>query len=1190
MKQQYLKTAILFLSIFCIQTETFAQSARLYDSGSGLPSTQINDLLQDSNGLMWVATNNGLYRFDGINFVEFHHDQDKENSINSDLVASVFEDSKGVIWVGTSAGLQIFDPEYNTFTDFPLSERNISRYVYGIDEATSGQGKSIILVSASQFGIYAIDADSHESDRERRERFSEPEHSSSINALFVDSKSRIWAGSELGGMYVFDPMGKVLLEGMWDGLDPSIPQRIIATSFAEDPASGDIIIGTSNYGILLFKEESGKIVRPSDKEARDCKVMSLLSVKQFSLPGNQSLLVGTENEGFSIYSCEDGTLRPFSFPNVPYNTGGWKVHKLLEDNQGNLWISAYQTGLMIVPQSMFGFRYFNFRRGDHPGDEMYCLTSACRDAESGRTWLGSDGNGIFLLESNGDSINYNSSNSDLPDDSVMGVAFDTHGTLWIGTYLDGIVTYSQREGFKAFQDNDAVGSVKIYCLVYNDVDGLLYAGTHGNGVAVIDPVERKVVKKLSGRMNDWINSLTFDSAGTLWIGTYSGHWCYNPETDQTFRADLKDPELLRARVYSIAEGKNGVIWIGTGEGLIRFDQAKGETKVYTVKDGLTSNLISGVIEGDDGSIWVSTSYGLTRINQQTGKISRYYEYDGLQGNEFRANAFYKSARGQLFFGGTKGLTAFFPQVVSQKLHDIPPLVFTRLTVADKEVEFDPDDEDNILDKHITEATRITLPFRTNSFSLEYAVPEFTNPDRIRYAYKLSRIDNDWKTVSPFSRTATYTNLPQGRYTMSVKAYFDGDEDNFSIREIGVRVLPPWYLSIWAFLMFAILAAGIAALIVSLIQKDRLHKQERRESAMKETKLQMFTDISHEIRTPLNLVMSPLGKLIDKETDPEKKESFEMMYRNSENILRLMNRIEESRRNSSDERESAPERNEGSVRLEEEEVRSLKSKKNLLLVDDNPEMLHYLKMELKDYFNIQTCATAEEAWKKTTGTIPDAVVTDFTTKGEMDGADLCSRIKKNPSTNLVPVLILSSQWDEATLRKCTESGADRYLVKPVPVDLLRTTILKAISTREIIRNKYTSDVNYDYDEITIKSSEKYFLPKVVDTIKVHLSDPDFGVEELSREIGMSRVHMNRKLKEAINISPSSLIKSIKLKQAAYLLVNNKVNISEVAYRVGFSTHSYFSSSFKEYFGMSPKEFIAKYSEPGQEEALNKLLEI
>jgi len=1186
MKLRCLLIATLF---FCIAAGTKAQTARLYDSGSGLPNTQINDLFQDSSGLLWIATNNGLYRFDGINFMDFHHDESNPNSIGSDLVMKVYEDSKGVIWIGTSTGLQVFDPEYNTFTDFQMGVRNVSRFIFGLTEVPLEQGRSGILASASQFGVYFIDADTHQTDSTRRRRFTQPEHSVNLNTLFVDSKSRIWAGSELGGMYVFNANGDLLLEDMWKGLDPSIPQRIIATSFAEDRNSGDIIIGTSNYGILTYKESLGRVLLAENAAARNCKVMSLLSPRSFQIPDRRALLVGTENEGIKLYSPGSGALNPVSFPNIPYKTDGWKVHKLLEDNQGNLWVSAYQTGLMIIPQSMFGFRYYSFRPEDRPGDESYCLTSACHDTEGGYTWLGSDGNGVFRLESNGNSVNYNSSNSGLPDDSVMGVAFDKHGTLWVATYLDGIVTYNAPGGFKSFQDNASIGSEKIYCLVYDEGNDLLYAGTHGNGVAVINPATRKVVRILSERMNNWINSLTFDKSGTLWIGTYSGPWCYNPETGQLFRADLKNQALLRTRVYSIQEGKEGIFWIGTGEGLARFDQGKGETRLYTVNDGLSSNMISGILEGDDGSIWVSTAYGLNRINQQTGRISRYYEYDGLQGNEFRANAIYKSARGQLFFGGTKGLTAFYPQVVSQKLHDVPPVVFTRLTVANKEVEYDATSEDNILDKNITEATRIVLPFTANSFSLEYSVPEFTNPDRIRYAYRLDRFDDNWTTVSPMSRTATYTNLPEGRYKMSVKAYFDGDEDNYSIREIAIRVLPPWYHSFWAFLIYGALLAGAALLILSLLKEDRLHKQEMRESAMKETKLQMFTDISHEIRTPLNLVMAPLRKLLDKEEDADKKESYEMMYRNASQILEHMNRLEESRLA---EAEEIPEYKVPEVTgpAEEMEEKALKSKKNLILVDDNAEMRRYLKMELRNQFNIETCASAEEAWKRIVGTIPDAVVTDFITGGEMDGADLCGKIKHNPSTNLVPVLILSSQWDEETLRKCTENGADRYLVKPVPVDLLRTSIQQAISTREAIRNKYTSDMSYDYEEITIPSAEKMFLPKVVETIKAHISDPDFGVEELSREIGMSRVHMNRKLKESINISPSSFIKSIKLKQGAYLLVNNKVNISEVAYRVGFSTHSYFSSSFKEYFGLSPKDFVNKYSVPGQEEALNKLLEI
>ena len=199
----------------------------------------------------------------------------------------------------------------------------------------------------------------------------------------------------------------------------------------------------------------------------------------------------------------------------------------------------------------------------------------------------------------------------------------------------------------------------------------------------------------------------------------------------------------------------------------------------------------------------------------------------------------------------------------------------------------------------------------------------------------------------------------------------------------------------------------------------------------------------------------------------------------------------------------------------------------------------------------------------------------------------SMIKRNPGTNHIPVVILTSSNDEESFQRCTECGADRYFTKPISMDLLRSVIANTLSNTDMIRNKYTNPIEYDYGEMQMPSSESRLPQRVVEVINAHIEDPDFSVEDLSREIGMSRVHMNRKLKEIIGMSPSNLIKSIRLKQAAYLLINDKVNISEVAYRVGFSTHSYFSSSFRDYFGMTPKEFVAKYIGCTDEETLKKI---
>ena len=549
--------------------------------------------------------------------------------------------------------------------------------------------------------------------------------------------------------------------------------------------------------------------------------------------------------------------------------------------------------------------------------------------------------------------------------------------------------------------------------------------------------------------------------------------------------------------------------------------------------------------------------------------------------------------------------------------------------------------------------------------------------------------------------------------------------------------------------------------------------------MKEMKLEMFTNISHEIRTPLTLVMSPLKKMRESELDPERKELFNLMYRNSLRILRMVNQLMDIRkvdngqmqlhfietdvvyftkdlmqafenlaesRNIDFQIDSRPEAmnlwidqdnfdkilfnilsnafkytpNKGTVKisisdailnvgempqnigkyveftiensgepieekhldkifdryyqvgmkdakigsgvglnlakmlvdlhhgeisvhntdsgvafriripvgclhLTEEEMTKPENnkdlyarnsetyatehagnedvtqevaeevdptskdakKKTIMLVDDDSEMRAYLKLELQNIYNVEACANGKEAWSKISTVIPDAVITDLV-MDKMDGAELCEKIKKHPGTNHIPVILLTSATDEHSQHRCIESGADRFFTKLVSLETLKSAISSAIATREMIRNKYSRSIDYGYDSLKINSPDNMLISKVISIIRDNIENPDFGVEELSREVGMSRVHLNRKLKENMNISPSTLIKSIRLKQAAYLLINNKVNISEVAYKVGFSTHSYFSNSFHDYFGMTPKEFMSQYANCTDEETLKRLL--
>ena len=271
-----------------------------------------------------------------------------------------------------------------------------------------------------------------------------------------------------------------------------------------------------------------------------------------------------------------------------------------------------------------------------------------------------------------------------------------------------------------------------------------------------------------------------------------------------------------------------------------------------------------------------------------------------------------------------------------------------------------------------------------------------------------------------------------------------------------------------------------------------------------------------------------------------------------------------------------------IQLKDNEERSVvTNKKNVVIVDNNNDLLHYLSMELSRIYNIRIFSNGKEALQDIFENVPDAIITDLIMP-QIGGIELCKKVKSNVKTSCVPVIVLTSLTDEESMAMCMNSGADRFLTKPVSLEVLKGSITQAISTREIIKNRLQIDAECKYEETTLDSYNDKLVLRVVDAIKKNIENSEYTVYELSRDIGLSRVHLNRKLKECMNISPVNLIKSIRLKQAAYLLAKHEVNISEVAYKVGFKSHSYFTNSFHEYFKMTPKEFMSTYSDFSDEE--------
>lgn len=1366
----------LFTIIFCFGSflALNAQTARLYTSGDGLANSHSHHIYQDSKGFIWISTGNGLSKFDGMKFSTFSFDRKKENSIASNFVRVTFEDSKGRFWVGTSAGLQTFDREYNIFSAINLEDWSMpesDQHVTAVME-TEILGNNSIVVSTSGHGIYILDADSLTVRHNHQKLINKAIPSQFISNLYKDSRDWLWIISDIGGISAFDLKNGEQINDIWPEGTRGRVRNDGYYAAIEDPGTGNVILGSFKNGVMIYDASTGKIRPSKGSLSRKHTVISMIPDNISGSNNGRTFLAGIENDGLMIFDAEKEELREMNFPNVPFSISEWKIHCLCEDNQGNVWAGALQTGVLVIPKSMYGFEYVNLEEAGSL--KNISVTSIINDEDKGILWVGTDGNGLYAVDRDGKSRNFTDHNSSLSNNSIMSMQIDKRGRLWIATYLGGLITYTPKEGFRQFKGQGDLRAAKVYCIEYSEAEDIIYVGTHGRGIAMIDAAEETVIRKWDEDRNKWVSSLYLDSSGLLWIGTYNGPMAYDSRNDQFIEYNTLDDKSVRVNAFY--EDHDGKIWIGTGDGLVYMNGSGKDIKIYTEENGLPSNSVTNILEDNEGCLWISTMKGLSRFNRKEDRFTNYYQHDGLQENEFNSKAAFEDKDGKMYFGTIKGLTSFDPRRIAQRKTDVPPLHIASLNVMNRNIEYDPSEKDgNILDKHISEASRITLPYNAGNFSIEFAVLEYTNPQKIKYAYKIDGFEKDWNYTLSNSRTATYTNIPSGRYTMKVKAFYDGEPESVSYKEIALRIMPPWYITFWAWILYAIALITIVYSAIEYTRRQKAYKAKQEESEIKEMKLQMFTNLSHEIRTPLTLVISPLKKIREAEEDPQMKNLYNLMYRNSLRILRMVNQLMDMRKVDNgqlqlhfletdiiffikdimqsfenlaeskkvnftiktDEEAASlwidqgnfdkiifnilsnafkytPEEGEisisvksgiknygilteniaeyaeiiientgstieekhlervfdrfyqtsikdanigsgvglhltkmlvelhhgeisvyntengvafrvripmGNVHLTEEEMTKpenhkdlytksevdtsisdavtpseindeeteiAKSKMTIVLVDDDSEMRSYIKMELQKLYNVVACANGKEGWAKISSIIPDAVVTDLI-MDKMDGAELCEKIKKNPGTNHIPVILLTSSSDEISLHRCIDSGADRFFTKPISMEILKSAISKAITAKDTIKNKYSRDIDYGYDTIKIPDSDNQLAVKVISIIRDHIEDTRFSVEELSHEVGMSRVHLNRKLKETMNISPSNLIRSIRLKQAAYLLINNKVNISEVAYRVGFSTHSYFSNSFHDYFGMTPKEFVAKYMDCTDEETLKKLFE-
>ncbi len=828
----------------------------------GLSEATVRSIMEDRKGFMWFGTEDGLNKYDGYIFTVYKNTVNDSFSISSNNIKCIYTDSKGNLWIGTRHGLNLYDPLLDRYYNFNNAEYPALKYIKGDIEVVIEDKKGCLWALSSTDGLFRI---SSLQDKPERFHYRVDDNIKEFVSIDVDQNNNFLIGTQ-AGLLSFDTHTNSFTD-----LRSQYGMLHVRDIYIDTDQS--IWLATT-VGLKLIDPHT-RTMKSLTHSALDPKTLNGNNTVRI-LPYKNYLMVAIDSDGLDLYDKETGIFHHYTKQSgAQLSTNN--ITAVYMDSKGTLWTGSFLNGVNFSNSATNFFVYVKNNSSKSSSVTSGVVTSFLKDSRND-FWITTDGGGVYLKKNNTQSfINYTAFDPHpiILANAAVGSIEDEDGNVWISTYNGGITRITP-DGKSTIFKNDPLNNKS---LGFNKSKGLcaynheIWVSTFGMGLSVFDK-KTETFRHYRNNPNDpksipseWSYWFLKDSRNNLWIATFAGLSRYLPEENsfKTYKLDNGKVPTDKNYVFDILEDSKNRLWLGTnGGGLVLFDRDNESFTFYTIENGLSDNTVKSVIEDNNGVLWLATNNGITQFNAETGKAIAYTIKDGLPAGSFYYNAHYKDEQGKIYFGMNEGYLTINPTLTNEAF-DFPKVVLTEFRIFNIPVR--PTTDNSPLDKSITEATSITLPYDQNSISIQFAALNFTIPRHNYYSYQLEGFEKEWNNAGK-NREAKYTNLDPGTYTLKVRASNNEKTFGETYTSFTIIITPPFWETWWFRTLVGILiVSGIVGFFY--LRTENIRRRNKRLSDEVRERTKELEGANESLQKKNEVILIQQKELLDKKYTLEK---------------------------------------------------------------------------------------------------------------------------------------------------------------------------------------------------------------------------------------------------------------------------------------------------------------------------------